>query len=490
MSRTAPVERSNLHDLTEKLRALDADPPQGNGALNPDAPHLTDLGNAKRLVARHGENIRYCGAKTQWLVWDEARWRWDEDGAIERLAKDTIINLYREAAEVATKAERNELINHAQRSEAATRLRAMISLAQSEPGIPVAMKDLDADPSLLNLRNGTLDLVTRELRPHQQSDLLTRIIDLDYDDLADCQRFTAFLEQVIPDAGTRDWIQQFFGYAVSGNTTEHVVPIAYGEGQNGKSTIVKVLKAVLGPYTEQADIETFLMNKQSVGGSAASPDVARLKGARVVFASESSPGRKLNVARIKDLAGGEAIVARELYGKPFEFTPQFSIWLSTNDKPDVPGNDFGLWRRLRLIPFEVRIPEKDRILDLDQVLVAEEAPGILNWVIDGLTKWRDAGRLPSVERIQAATEEYRIESDPVGRWIEECCNVGQGLSANASALYESFRKWFEMEESESKPMNQTAFGRDLSKKRYEKVVASGGQKWRMGLALKPKEDNQ
>lgn len=484
------VRRSRIHDLTERLKAAGQDPPEGNGALDPESPHLTDLGNAKRLVARHGANIRYCGAKNQWLVWDDTRWRWDDNGAVERLAKETIINLYREAAELSTKSERTELTNHARRSEAATRIRAMMDLAQSEPGIPVAMQDLDADPSLLNLRNGTLDLLTRELREYRRDDLLTRIIDIDYDDLADCPRFAGFLEQVVPDPGTRDWIQQFFGYAVSGNTTEHVVPIAYGEGQNGKSTIVKIIKAVLGPYTEQADIETFLMSRQSVGGSAASPDVARLKGARVVFASESSPGRKLNVARIKDLAGGESIVARELYGKPFEFTPQFSIWLSTNDKPDVPGNDFGLWRRLRLIPFEVRIPEQDRILDLDQVLVSEEAAGILNWIIEGLQKWRKAGRLPVVPRIQAATEEYRSESDPVGRWIEECCNVGQGLSASASSLYESFRKWFESEESDAKPMNQTAFGRDLSKKRIEPIRTGTGQKWRQGIALKPNEDNR
>lgn len=459
-------------------------------AIVPENPHLTDLGNAKRLVERHGHDIRYCTARNSWLVWGGHSWLWDESGEVERRAKETVLNLYREAADLLDKKERVELISHARRSEAATRIRAMMDLAKSEPGIPVAMHALDADPLLLNLQNGTVDLRTQDRRAHRRDDLITRVIAFDHDELADCPRFARFLNEVVPDAGTRTWIQQFFGYAISGSTSEHVVPIAHGQGQNGKSTLVNVIASVLGPYVERADIETFLMSRQTSGGSAATPDVARLRGKRLVFASESSPGRKLNVARIKDLAGGESIVARELYGKPFSFQPQFSLWLSTNDKPDVPGNDFGLWRRLRLIPFEVTIPEDQRILEFDNILVAEESPGILNWMLDGLTAWQKAGRLPTVPLIQTATEEYRIESDPIGRWIEEYCNVGQGLSAGASALYESFKKWFESEESEAKPMNQTQFGRDLTKKRFEKYLMPGGQKWRKGISLKPKDDNK
>jgi putative DNA primase/helicase len=477
----SPEERARK--ARERFRIVQ-DKEETADAVAPDDPHLTDLGNAKRLVARHGQDLRFCGAQNAWLVWDGKHWAWDGSGEVERRAKETVVNLYREAADLAGK-ERHNLIDHARKSESATRIRAMIALAASEPSVPITMDELDADPSLLPCRNGTVELATGTFREHRREDLTTRLVPVDYDPLEDCDRWLAFLEEMVPDAETRAWIQQFFGYAAAGGTSEHVVPIAHGRGGNGKSTIVDVISGVLGPYVVHADIESFLISRQASGGGAATPDLARLKGARIVMASESGAGRKLNVSRIKDLAGGEPIVARELYGKPFEFTPHFSIWLSTNEKPDVPGNDFALWRRLRLIPFNVQIPDERRVLGLDQMILHDEAPGVLNWILDGLWAWQKSGRLPSATAIELATEEYRIENDPIGQWIEAACDVDPSLSDSASGLYGAFKSWFEVAEPTKKPMSQTVFGRELEKKGYAKETMPGGYVWRNGLKLRP-----
>ncbi len=477
-----PEER--IRRVKKQFRIIDEterEPPP-----DPDEAHLTDLGNARRLVERHGRDIRHCGAKGSWLVWDEQRWIWDETGEVERRAKETVGNLYREAADLYGK-ERHSLIEHARKSESATKIRAMIALAASEPGVPIAMDDLDANPRLLPCRNGTLDLVTWEFRGHCRDDLATRLIPTIFDLDAARPRWDAFLAKMMPDAETREWVKQFFGYATMGGTSEHVVPIAHGRGGNGKSTIADVVSGVLGPYVVHADIESFLLSRHTSSGGAATPDLARLKGARVVMAAESGAGRKLNVSRIKDLAGGEPIVARELYGKPFEFTPHFSIWLSTNEKPDVPGNDFALWRRLRLIPFNVQIPDDQRILDLDQKILAEESSGVLNWILEGLAAWQDAGRLPSAEAIELATEEYRIESDPIGQWIEAQCETNPEFTSSASGLYVAFKSWQEQSEPTRKPMSQTIFGRELDKKGYTKEKVRGGLIWRNGIKLAPGE---
>lgn len=482
-ARETPEERARK--AREKFRIVQEK--EAAPAPEPDAAHLTDLGNAKRLVDRHGADLRYCGTNDTWLVWDGRRWAWDDSGEIERRAKDTVTNLYRKAAELHGK-ERHDLNEHARKSEAATKLRAMISLAASEPGIPINVTDLDANTRLLPCQNGTLNLTTWEFREHRRDDLATRLIPTTFDLDAPRPRWDTFLGEMVPDAETRAWMQHFFGYAAAGNTSEHVVPIAYGQGGNGKSTIVDVVSGVLGPYVVHADIETFLVGRHNAGGSAATPDLARLKDARVVMASESGAGRKLNVSRIKDMSGGEPILARDLYAKPFEFTPRFSLWLSTNEKPDVPGNDFGLWRRLRLIPFNVQIPDDKRVLDLDQIILAEEASGVLNWILEGLGAWQDAGRLPSASAIELATEEYRIESDPIGQWLADECEIGAGLEASASGLYGAFKAWFERMEPAHKPISQTAFGREMEKKGFPKDKAGSGYVWRRGIKLRDKEE--
>lgn len=481
-------DRSKISKFPELLRAKAAEDasPNGSASLNPEDPHLTDLGNAKRLVERHGQDLRYCSAQNAWLIWNGQRWVWDESGEIDRRAKETIVNLYREAADLAGK-ERHNLIEHARKSESATRIRAMIALAASEPTIPISMEALDADPSLLPCRNGTIELATGHFREHRREDLTTRLAPVDYDPLEECHRWLAFLEEMVPDAEIRTWIQQFFGYAAAGGTGEHVVPIAHGRGGNGKSTVADVISGVLGPYVVRADIESFLMSRQTSGGSAATPDLARLKGARIVMAAESSAGRKLNVSRIKDLAGGEPIVARDLYSKPFEFTPHFSIWLSTNNKPDVPGNDFALWRRLRLIPFNVQIPDERRVLEFDEVIVREEAPGVLNWILDGLVAWQKAGRLPSASAIELATEEYRIENDPIGQWIDVACDLGDQFSDSSSGLYGAFKSWYETFEPTHKPMSQVAFSKELANKGYTKEKIGTGLMWWNGIRLRPSE---
>ena len=305
---------------------------------------------------------------------------------------------------------------------------------------------------------------------------------MNFDPEAEAPTWRRFIADIMPNEAQRDWLQLYFGYAAAGDPVEQVVAMAYGEGQNGKSTMIDVLCGVMGPYAMRSDIETFLTQRNNGGGSTATPDLARLPGVRFLFAAEPGAGRRLNAGRVKEISGGENIVARHLWGAPFEFTPQFNLWISTNKKPVVPGNDPALWRRLRLIPFTVRVPEERRVLGLANTILKKEAPGVLNWILEGLQVWREIGRLPSVESIRQATEDYRTESDEVGQFILQRCQIGQGLRVPATELYLEFVRWFGKEIG-GKPPTQTMFGRDLNDRGLESC--RDGVTYRMGLALLP-----
>jgi putative DNA primase/helicase len=424
--------------------------------------HLTDLGNARRFVQRHGSDVRFCHPWQRWLVWNGRRWVPDQTGEVLRKAKETVLSIYAEASEITDDRQRQATVDHARRSEAQVRLKALVASAESEPGLPILPDQLDAQPWLLNCQNGTLDLRTGELHPHRREDLLTKLIAVAYEPGALCPTWDAFLASALgSNQRMNTFLQRAAGYSLTSETREHCLFFLYGSGRNGKSTFLECFYGLLGDYAQKADFTTFLEKKHD----SIRNDLARLKGCRFLSASEASEGRRLAEALVKDLTGGETITARHLYGEYFDFKPQFKLFLSANHRPSIRGTDEGIWSRIRLIPFTVFIPAQERDPRLPQKLRAEW-PGILAWAVRGCLQWQKEG-LAEPEEITCATQQYRDDMDPLAGFLSQHCRLSEEAAAPAKDLFESYSAWCRQYEKE--PITQTSFGLRLTGRDLRRV---------------------
>ncbi len=453
---------------------------KGNGKAEasevPESQHLTDVGNSKRLVAKHGQDLRYCHRFRKWYTWNGTRWVKDDSGEVVRRAKQTAAGIYTEAAAATDPAERKALGQWAARSESEARICAMIALAESEPSIPVAPDQLDADPWLLNCVNGVLSLRTGELRPHRREDLLTKQVPVAYDPEARCERWLTFLVEIM-DGNPRlvAFLQRAVGYALSGDTSEQSLFFFYGLGANGKSVFLETIKALLGDYSKQADFGTFLTRKHDSPRN----DVARLVGARFVSAVEAEPGRHFAESLVKALTGSDTIAARFLYSEAFEFVPQFKLFLAANSKPIIRGTDNAIWRRIRLVPFAVTIPPEEQDKKLPEKLRAE-LPGILAWAVQGCLTWQKCG-LDAPPEVLGATQEYKAEMDVIGLFLGECCIENANVSARASHLYAAYTGWCDT--SGERPLSQKAFGARLTERGFRRYRGGTGSYCWAGVGL-------
>jgi putative DNA primase/helicase len=351
-------------------------------------------------------------------------------------AKNTVRNMYAEAQEVENESQRKDLVAHALRSEGEPRLQAMVRLAASEMPLQVEAARLDAEPLLLNVKNGTLDLRTGTLRPHDQLDLITRLAPVRWDRAADCPRWKAFLDHVLAaDKELVQFVQRAVGYSLTGETSERSLFVLHGDGANGKTTFLETLAAALGDYAVRTPTETLLAKRLE----AIPNDVARLKGARFVTASEAGEGVQLAEARVKEFTGRDTLTARFLYHEWFEFVPEFKLWLATNHKPVIHGTDKAIWDRIRLVPFHVRIPKAKRDRHLLEKLRAE-LPGILRWAVDGCLAWQRHG-LGHSRAVKSATSDYRAEMDSFAAFLVARCILDPGARVQSSSLWDAYRQW-------------------------------------------------
>lgn len=402
----------------------------------PPAFRLTDIGNAERLVHAHGGDLRFVPAWNRWLIYDGRRWGRDQVRRVEHLAKTTVRSIYDEAAAATDKDYRDALTSHAKKSESDTRIRAMLARAAAEEGIAILHDRLDANPWQLTVENGAIDLRTGKLQPHRRDDLATNLVAIAHDPQATCPRWLRFLERVFGAASELiEFVQRAVGYSLTGETGEQCLFFLYGTGANGKTTFLEILRSLLGEYATQADFATFL-ERQHEGPR---NDVAALRGARVVTASEVGEGKRLNESLIKTLTGSDTVSARFLYSESFEFRPAFKLWLAANHKPVVRGTDDAIWRRVRLVPFTIQIPEAERDPDLGAEL-RRELPGILNWALTGCVSWQQGG-LQAPEAVRLATDEYRKESDILGAFLDEHCFLEPKASELVSKLYDRYKSW-------------------------------------------------
>jgi putative DNA primase/helicase len=403
------------------------------GRYAPGSLPTTDLGNAERLAGRHGHDLVHVYG-LGWHVWTGRIWERDETGQVERRAKETVRSIYEEAAQTADDEKRKALATWAKQSESASRLGAMISLARSEPSIPLKADQLDSDPWLMNVQNGTLDLRTGDLKPHERDDLITKLAPVEYDPDATAPTWEKVLEQVLPNQAVRDFVQRYAGYSLTGDVSEQILLFLYGTGANGKSTLINALLEVMGDYAKQAAPELLTLKH-----GAHPTELADLKGARFVASIEVEEGKRLAESLVKQMTGGDRIKARFMRQDFFEFDPTHKIWLAANHRPVVRGTDHAIWRRIKLVPFEVTIPEPKQDPKLPEKLRAE-LPGILAWVVRGCLEWQREG-LGEPEEVRSATESYRADMDPIGEFLEEMCILNENAWTAASELRRGYLGW-------------------------------------------------
>ncbi|MDP9441783.1 MAG: phage/plasmid primase, P4 family, partial [Actinomycetota bacterium] len=436
----------------------------------------TDLGNAERLADRYAGELCFCQQQRRWRIWTGTHWATDITGEATRRGKATARAILSEARRAADDNERRALARWALTSESRRGIEAMMALAQSEAAFAVSPQSLDCDDWLLATRGGTVELHSACLRPADPADLITHLAPVDYDPSASCPRWTAFLARIVPDPELRRFLQRSVGYSLTGSMREQCLWILWGGGRNGKSTFLTTVQALLGDYAMQAPLSMLVDRRRD-----ATPfDLADLPGRRLVAVSETREVSCLAEGVIKHLTGGEPMRARSLYGDFFEFQPRAKIWLSTNHKPAIKGEDDGIWRRIHLVPFLERIGDQEVDRELPRKLRGE-LPGILAWAVRGCLDWQHDGlQVPKV--VVDATLEYRREESVFTRFLDDVCLRAARASVAKKVLYGAFTAW--CDEQGLAPLSQVRLSRVLKEQGVREERGTGGRHLWRGLGLR------
>jgi putative DNA primase/helicase len=464
----------------------------------------TDLFSAETYIKYHGADTRYCDPLGKFLLWDGQRWARDKTGETEsrmlkvaraelEIAAKRYKKLSAEFADVSAdpnadtdvlqkikakiKGESSKLAwwkksqNQNRYSSAVKTISIMREIATTED-------QYDANQMLLNVANGTINLHDSTLRPHDRNDLITRLAPVTYDPKAEAPLWQAFLRRIFAENDEIiSSIKRLLGYGLTGSAREEILPIFYGTGANGKSTLSKSIAGIMGDYYKSIDSEILLDQKNQ--SNKVDSEKAQLRGVRLATCAEPSAGRSLSDGLLKQIASRDRVVARFLRCDTITFEPTHKIILITNHRPRIPTSDLGTRRRLLLVPYTITIPEDERDKSLDDKL-ATEASGILNWLIEGCREWQRIGLAPCPE-IMAATNEYLADEDTLGAFIAESCIDEPGSREDSSSLYKSYEKW--CLDAGEKPRSQNAFGRSLNERGYRRVK-SRGRKMYVGIRLR------
>ncbi len=450
-----------------------------------DAPleyALTDAGNAERLIAQHGDSIRYCATFNSWYLWNGDVWVRDDAGKMLLIATDVARSIHSEAA-VAPTADRSRALSRwAIISESLHARKAMIDSAA--PHIPVLPGEFDARPELFNCRNGTLELETMTFREHRKEEMLTKKAAVDYDEKAQCPQWLAHLNLIFgSDDDYLSGFQSMCGYTLLGTNPQQIMFILYGRGRNGKSKTIEVLARLFADYAVNIAADSLMAKRFENARS----DLARLAGARLATAAEGAEGARMDEAIIKQITGEYVITVRKLYENEFEFSPVAKIWMTTNHEPVIPGTDDGIWRRIWMVPFSVQIPEEKCDTDIAAKLLSESS-GILNWCLAGLSRYYANGnRLVQPRKVSQATANLRTVSDTVGLFLAGECVLESKMKLPRSDLREIFVKWCEEE-----GINRAPSARKLASALQDRGVVDGGKSMnnRFWLGIRWKNEDE
>jgi putative DNA primase/helicase len=439
--------------------------------------HFSDYGNSQRVIALHSADLRYCHAFNKWLVWDGQRWAVDDGERARDLSQATILEFARQAL--------------AAKNESAAKFaagclnsqRISNALREAQPHLAIRPAELDTDADLLNCTNGTLDLKTGQLCEHRREDFITKLVHHDYRPGATCPVFLEFLKRITANhPGLVGYLQRAFGYSLTGRTIEKAVFLLHGRGDNGKSTLLTAFLKILEEYGVLLQIDTLMVRQESNNSQA---DLAKLRGARFVMTSETEEGQRLAEGKLKRITQGMGrISATRKYENPVEFPECHKLWIDANHLPIVRGTDNAIWNRLHPVPFDTTIPKDEQDKELPAKLAAE-AEGILAWAVAGAIRWYSEG-LGKPSDVEQAGDAWRAQSDRLGRFISECCVIGDFAQAKARALYSAYRTWGE--QAGEHAITETAFGSALQERGFSKNHTRGGAVYAgIGLAAEIQE---
>ena len=470
----------------EELEKLAASAPEWQPGATVVASRftLTDLGNAERLIARHGQDLRYHVDAGQWLHWNGKLWKMDSTGGVHRLACTVVRSMSKDADTLPAGEERVALFKHMMKSESAPRLTAMVELAQLRPGIPVTTGKLDSNVWALNVQNGTLDLRTGKLQQHERNDLLTKCAPVAYHPAATCPRWEQFLREVFcEEQELIDYVQRLAGYCLSGDTREQCLVFMVGKGANGKSVLLETLRALLGAYAQDTSFASFLERRDT-----STADLAGLVGARLVTASEGDASTAFNEAMLKRLTGGDAITCRYLYHDFFSYTPTFKIFFATNEVPRLTSQGYAMRRRVHILPFtrtfyaagDGKTPLRDEHL---REKLRRELQGILAWAVRGCLAWQQQGLNPP-GRILEETRELFESFDSLADFLDEVCVMQPKAMVETGALWRNYLCWCEENDRQPAYRQPQGFSRNLGQREGISPKRRNDGRYLLGLGIK------
>lgn len=438
---------------------------------------FSDITNRDFFIKAYSQKIRYCISWNKFLIWNGTCWQIDTRGRVEEMCIDFIHKMYRALRSIDDLQLKILFEKHLVRSENYRRIQGMVGLLKMSKDLKVEDFELDKDHLLFNTPTQTINLRTEKIRDPSNKDLITNKSNFVFQKDAKCPTWNLFLQQIFnKDNDLIHFVQKAMGYALSGDVSEQCLFILWGTGANGKSTFLNVLHHLFGDYARSTMIETFMKKN-----SEQSNDLARLKGARLVTTSEIEQGKPLSESLIKTVTGEDELTARFLYGEYFSFKPTFKIFMATNHKPKIRGADNGIWRRIKMIPFTVTILPEQRDKKLTEKLIAENS-GILNWLIQGYAMWKKED-LEDPDAVRQANEEYRMDMDAVGTFVNDCLELDAALQwrLHTKILYETYIKW--CAKNNERVMSQKWLGLRMSEKGFKRL-SSNGQRYWLGLAVK------
>lgn len=448
-----------------------------------------EAGDADLLALLCQGRICYDHSEHAWYTWHGHHWQEDKTGTVYQLIARRLAPQYLHAAAdlLANQGDREDCDNLLKRASALRNRKRMdnvLFLAARHERLAIIGDNWDTNPWLLGLSNGVIDLKSGWMRPGRPEDYIRSISPVNWDSLnSPCSRWVQFISEIFGgDADLVAFAQRLLGYGITGLTTEHILPILWGEGRNGKSTLLEILADVLGDDLATSSQADAIMDAVK-SGEGPRPFVYALRGKRLVWASESNEGRRINAGLVKQLTGGDRLNVRTLHSKPVEFRPTHLLFLLTNHRPHIPADDLAIWERVHLVPFTQRFidnptqPNEHKRDDKLMDKLHQELPGILAWLVTGCLLWqRDGLKIP--QAVAAATTEYRTDEDTTGQFLAERCIITPTAKIRGSELYNAYVEWCKSQSI--LPMSGVTFGKQC-KKRFKHTLSAGV--WYEGIGL-------
>ncbi|MEV7683926.1 phage/plasmid primase, P4 family [Streptomyces sp. NPDC088341] len=451
--------------------------------LLPDS--LSDRGNAKLFVSLYGRDFRHVPG-LGWYRWSGYRWEIDED--------DTVLWAAGEMAEALAEADPRgrhlgaELRRHRRRALSTSGMKAILTQAKAAPGMVLSASLLDADPYALCTPGGVVDLNTGLVTaPDPEKHYHSRVTSIEARPMG-TPRWQRFLTDTFGDDAEGSqmigFLHELLGYSITGDVGAQIMPFLYGQGKNGKSVLLDVMVKLLGDYADAAP-PGFLMARPFEGHPT---DLAELHGRRIIVCSELKPGDRFDESRVKLLTGGDRIKARRMRQDFFSFKPTHKLWLLGNHRPEVGTGGYAFWRRIKLIPFERIVADNRKVDNLADILVGEEGPGILQWLVVGARRYLNGPRdLTGPQQVRTATNAYAETEDHTGRFLGECCTLDRSLRAEQAQLYNRYRAWCQLEGAT--PVSSRAFAARVRETvgiaTPREMILSNQRKFYPGIGLNP-----